>query len=369
MLSTKGLLILLCLGVSANNSVHNLYSKESNEMLPEYTLNLDLPPEERWAHIMPQYSETIMEVINTAYDELPWVFSRTIKYLAKKYFEDIPEDMGEYGREMVGISHATGIDLYEVVLYNIFYEVFSLCTSVVVEEPESQDTIIHARNLDFGVLMEGIVPLLKKITIDLKFVKNGTVIYRAHTFAGFVGVFTGMKPYKYSITINQRFALNGGFLGIMKWFRTKTPNWNSLLVRDLLEGDYDYDYVVRQLSNEELVAPIYYIVGGLGNKDGALITRDRYYNLQPIYLNTSKYIFQTNHDHWIEPFYFDDRTTAGKHFLDNNSHTIENIERMLGTKPTLNRITIFSSIMIPKIDYMHGYIQNCIEPCHSINFF
>jgi acid ceramidase len=178
-----------------------------------------------------------------------------------------------------------------------------------------------------------------------------------------------MKPYKYSITINQRFALNGGFLGIMKWFRTKTPNWNSLLVRDLLEGDYDYDYVVRQLSNEELVAPIYYIVGGLGNKDGALITRDRYYNLQPIYLNTSKYIFQTNHDHWIEPFYFDDRTTAGKHFLDNNSHTIENIERMLGTKPTLNRITIFSSIMIPKLNYMHGYLQNCIEPCHAINFF
>ena len=318
MLSTKCLLLLLCLGVSADN----LYSKESNEIIPEYAINLDLPPEERWAHIMPQYSETIMEVINT--------------------------------------------ELYEVVLYNIFYEVFSLCTSVVVD-PKYQDTIIHARNLDFGVLMEGIVPLLKKITIDLKFVKNGTVVYRAHTFAGFVGVFTGMKPYKYSITINQRFALNGGFLGIMKWFRTRTPNWNSLLVRDLLEGDYDYDYVVNILSTVELVAPIYYIVGGLGNKEGALITRERNYNLQPIYLNSSKYIFQTNHDHWIEPFYFDDRTTAGKHFLDNNNHTIESIEKMLGTKPTLNRITIFSSIMIPKLNYMHGYIQNCIEPCHSIN--
>ena len=350
----KYILLLFCVGINANN------------IIPEYTINLDLPPEERWAHIMPQYSDKIMQVINTAYDELPWVFSRTIKYLAKKYFEIIPDDIGEYGEEMIGISKATNIDLYEVVLYNIFYEVFSLCTSVVVNY---NDTIIHARNLDFGVLMEGIVPLLKDITIDLTFIKNGTIVYRAHTFAGFVGIFTGMKPYKFSITINQRFALNGGFLGIMKWFRTKTPNWNSLIVRTLLEGDNNYENVVNTLSNVELVAPIYYIIGGLGDKEGALITRDRYYNLSPIFLNSSKYVFQTNHDHWIEPFYFDDRTTDGKKFLDNNSHTIENIERMLGTKPTLNRITIFSSIMIPKYNYMHGYIQNCIEPCHSINFF
>jgi acid ceramidase len=340
----------------------------SDDELPHYIINLDLPPEERWAHIVPIYNDTIMDVINTAYEELPWVFSRTIKYLAKKYFDEIPEDIGDYGKEMIGISNYSGIDLYEIVLYNIFYEVFSLCTSVVTENVY-HDTIIHARNLDFGVLMEGIVPLLKKITISVSFTKNGKVIYRAHTFAGFVGIFTGMKPYKYSITINQRFAINGGFLGIMKWFRTKSPHWNSLIVRTLLEGDYDYNYVVDTLSTVELVAPVYYIVGGIKKDEGALITRDRYYNLMPIFLNSSKYVFQTNHDHWIEPFYFDDRTTSGKKYLDNYNHTIDNIEKLLISKPTLNRITIVGSIMIPKYDYMYGFIQNCIEPCHSINFF
>jgi acid ceramidase len=353
---------------SFNEISSNLYTEELNKDLPEYIINLDLPPEERWAHIIPIYNNTVMKVINTAYEELPWIFSKTVKYLAKRYFDEIPEDIGDYGKEMIGISKYSGIDLYEVVLYNIFYEVFSLCTSVVTESVH-HDTIIHARNLDFGVLMEGIVPLLKKISISISFTKNNKVIYKAHTFAGFVGVFTGMKPYKYSITINQRFAINGGFLGIMKWFRTKTPNWNSLIVRDLLEGDYNYDYVVHTLSNAELIAPIYYIVGGLERNDGALITRERYYNLMPVFLNSSKYVFQTNHDHWIEPFYFDDRTTSGKKYLDENIHTIENIEQLLKTKPTLNRITIFSSIMIPKYDYMHGYIQDCIEPCHSINFF
>jgi acid ceramidase len=363
------LLILLLLFINniTNICAHNMYSKESNNnMLPEYIINLDLPPEERWAHIVPKYTESINNVIETAYEELPWAFSRIIKYLAKNYFDDMPNHMDEYGKEIIGISNYTGINLYEIVLYNIFYEVFSLCTSVVVNHNE---TIIHARNLDFGVFMEGVVPLLKDITVSLVFMKNNTVMYRAHSFAGFVGIFTGMKPYKYSITINQRFALNGGFLGIMKWFRTKTPIWNSFIVRELLEGDYDYNYVVNKLSSVELVAPIYYIVGGLETTEGALITRDRYYNLHPVFLNTSKYIFQTNHDHWIEPFYFDDRTTHGKNFLNENSHTVENMELLLKTKPTINRITIVGSVMIPKYDYMYGYIQDCIEPCHSINFF
>ena len=65
MLSIKGLLLLF-LGISTTYGSHtNMYSKESNELIPEYTINLDLPPEERWVHIMPQYSETIRDVIDT----------------------------------------------------------------------------------------------------------------------------------------------------------------------------------------------------------------------------------------------------------------------------------------------------------------
>jgi len=334
--------------------------------IPQYKINLDDKPEERWKDIAPLYSNIIKDVISTAENELPWVFTRLIKYLSKNYFINIPQYLGEYGLEMIGISHYSNIPLYDIVMYNIFYELFSLCTSIIIK---TDDTIIHARNLDFGVMMNGIVPLLKKITIYIDFVKNNNTIYRAHTFAGYVGIFTGMKPYKYSITINQRFALNGGFMGIFEWFRNKEPKWNSLIVRELLEGDYTYNYVVNQLSTIKLVAPVYYIVGGIQLYEGALITRERAYNMHPIYLNNSNYIFQTNHDHWIEPFYFDDRTTAGKQFLENNHHNIYNVQKLLETKPTLNRISIFSSIMIPKYNYMSGKIMNCIEPCHSINLF
>jgi acid ceramidase len=41
--------------------------------------------------------------------------------------------------------------LGEVVLYNIFYEVSSLCTSIVGQDQNGN--ILHGRNLDFGGLM------------------------------------------------------------------------------------------------------------------------------------------------------------------------------------------------------------------------
>lgn len=72
-----------------------------------------------------------------------------------------------YGDEMKGISEATGVPLGkrallilsylirvvsgEIVLYNIFYEIFTLCTSVVAQDQNGN--VLHGRNLDFGLLL------------------------------------------------------------------------------------------------------------------------------------------------------------------------------------------------------------------------
>lgn len=37
------------------------------------------------------------------------------------------------------------------MLYNVFYEVFSVCTSIVAQTENG--TLMHARSLDFGLLM------------------------------------------------------------------------------------------------------------------------------------------------------------------------------------------------------------------------
>lgn len=53
--------------------------------------------------------------------------------------------------EMKGIAEVTGIPLGEITLYNIFYEVFTVCTSIIAQGPNGQ--LLHARNLDFGLFL------------------------------------------------------------------------------------------------------------------------------------------------------------------------------------------------------------------------
>lgn len=56
-----------------------------------------------------------------------------------------------YKEEIEGISSATGLPVSTVTLYNIFYEAFTLCTSLVVQDQSGH--LYHARNLDTGVFL------------------------------------------------------------------------------------------------------------------------------------------------------------------------------------------------------------------------
>lgn len=56
-----------------------------------------------------------------------------------------------YLDELKGIAKVTEIELGEITLYNIFYEVFTLCTSIIAEGPDGR--LYHGRNLDFGLLL------------------------------------------------------------------------------------------------------------------------------------------------------------------------------------------------------------------------
>ena len=56
-----------------------------------------------------------------------------------------------YYEEIVGISKATGLEVSEITVYNIFYEAFTFCTSIIMEDKNGH--IYHGRNLDFGLFL------------------------------------------------------------------------------------------------------------------------------------------------------------------------------------------------------------------------
>lgn len=87
----------------------------------------------------------------------------------------------------------------------------------------------------------------------------------------------------------------------------------SILTREVLLKAETYDQAVDMLSRHLLIAPAYFIVGGVKPNEGVVITRDQHETLDFWRLDGGKiwYILETNYDHWVPPPPNDDRRTPG----------------------------------------------------------
>ena len=55
---------------------------------------------------------------------------------------------------------------------------------------------------------------LRPLVVELDFQRSGQTVYKSVNFAGYIGVLTGMKPDRFSLTLDERFSLDGGFVGM-----------------------------------------------------------------------------------------------------------------------------------------------------------
>ena len=119
-----------------------------------------------------------------------------------------------------------------------------------------------------------------------------------------------MKPNGFAITMNQRYKVQIPWENILDLEKGYFPD--GWLIREALMKDDHFDQAVDRLSSTEIIAPIFYIVGGTdGSMDGAIITRnqtavngpvrDGKEYTEPLYLKDSPhdwFIIETNYDYW-----------------------------------------------------------------------
>lgn len=99
------------------------------------------------------------------------------------------------------------ITLGDVVLVNLIYEITAGCTSIVADNGTN---ILHGRNLDYSLaglsichshtlfvsfkdaffLLQG----LQNLTVNARYVRGGSEVYRGTTYVGYIGLLTGMRP-------------------------------------------------------------------------------------------------------------------------------------------------------------------------------
>ncbi|KAB7508025.1 hypothetical protein Anas_02634, partial [Armadillidium nasatum] len=257
-------------------------------------------------------------------DELPKI-SKTLPY--------------PYNEEIEGMASAADLPVGHVTFYNIFYEMFVLCTSVIVQDPEGN--IHHGRNLDNGALLGWdtknhtwkVTEMLKPLTVLLHWKKDGKTLF---------------KSGKYSFSLDKRMALNNGIIGLLEWllFKDHNQQWVTLYAREVFETVNDFESAKSALSNVRLIAPVYYILSGINRNEGVIITRDRD-NVNILNLGSKEsgqgswFLVETNYDHWKNPPFYDDRRTPSVQCLKRDGQTKaswEQIYNVLSTKPVLNKL-------------------------------
>jgi len=342
-------------------------------------INLDDPPELRWAPLIKAKRKEINALIThikTYIIELSG--SSFLVELIEKDLAPLADTMRyPFGHEMKGIAKAGNMTLSDVVLFNIFYEIFTYCTSIVSEDPNGK--LYHVRNLDFGIFMGWDVKthkwqtseLLRPLTVNLDFRRGGKTVFKSVNFAGYIGILTGVRPHRFTFSINERYDIHdAGIKSILEWMEgDRSGHWLGFLTRQVMENSTSYDDAFKLLSTTKMLAPAYFILGGNSSSQGALITRSSKKALDTVHLrqpSTRWFLLQTNYDNWKQTPFYDKRREAGVHCMEQMSvlgTSFKGLFNVLSSQPVLNKLTVYSALMTVDDGHLETWLQDCADPC------
>ena len=353
----------------------NAYPPNITHKVPTWIVDLDEPAHERWKNISIFYRNRIKGMLDNVKEflrqlgTLGRIILGLIDGFAGKLMETLPSP---YKEEIFGISKYCGINLGEIVLYNMFYELTTLgwCVSLVAQDTKGE--LYLARNLDFGLHADksrkSITDVCRPLLINVHFVKGGKVLFKSVNFAGYIGSITSIRPKAFSLALNTRQDPNDdGFIGVVEWILGKrTGKWAGFLAREIMLHARNYQQARTMLTKAELVSPIYFILAGNKAGEGCVITRSRNKTLDVWEMSQSGgwYIIESNYDHWKPTPPYDVRRNVTKQCLlkmTQKGVSKSGIFDILSTHPICNGITTSTSVMKASTGLLETWEQFCVD--------
>ncbi|KAF2356107.1 Acid ceramidase N-terminal [Trinorchestia longiramus] len=121
-------------------------------LVPTYTIDLALQPRQRWTELVLANKDALVTMVGYVYNLTESVVGeKAVRFLLDNLGKVIDSVPHIYREELQGIADASGLQLEQITFYNIFYEIFSFCTSIVLQDVQGE--LYHGRNLDFGLFL------------------------------------------------------------------------------------------------------------------------------------------------------------------------------------------------------------------------
>lgn len=175
-----------------------IYPKETDP-IPTYRIDLALPPAQRYAEMARDFSPQLRQTTPVFLELLQWFVPNQyvrsgiigcMKFLLRRVYDDVQTE------EIRGIADISGMDLYLLVALNVLLDAMLGCTSGAARVQGGADgqgsRLLHFRTLDWAM------DRLRALLVTLEFVDSSShqphkVVARSVTYAGFVGVLTGVR--------------------------------------------------------------------------------------------------------------------------------------------------------------------------------
>jgi len=344
-----------------------------------HVVHLDDAPEARWTSLIKEKRKEIAALIThikTYIKELSG--SSILIQIIEKDLGPLADTMRyPFGEEMKGIAKAGNMTVSDIVMFNIFYEIFTFCTSIVAEDPNGK--LYHVRNLDFGVFMGWDVKthkwqtseLLRPLTVNVDFRRGNKTVFQSVHFAGYIGVLTGIRPKKFTFSINDRYDIHdAGIKGLLEWIEgDHSGHWLGFLTRQVMENSTSFDEAFQALSTTKMLAPAYFILGGNSSSQGAIISRSSTKAVDVVRLRQPSnrwFLLQTNYDNWKPAPFYDNRREAGNRCMEQMSvlgTSFKGLFNVLSSQPVLNKLTAYSALMSVSDGHLETWTQDCGDPC------
>ena len=165
--------------------------------IPRYTIDLALPPRDRYTTIATMYKPQL-EHLTSLFDDLlrdvgiPFNLHGTINRVARLLLRKLHSKTET--EEIRGVSRATGVSMYLLVAFNVLLDLLMGCTSGGVKTqngPVQPPRMLHFRTLDWGM------DPLRAVIVQLDFINSKTsgmqILCSSVTYVGYVGVLTGVR--------------------------------------------------------------------------------------------------------------------------------------------------------------------------------
>lgn len=169
---------------------------------PRFIIDLSLPPEQRYLAVCAAFQSEIAELV-PLFDEvvgglLHFVPLAWLHRVCRLFLRGVYDK--EEQAELKGISKATGVKMYLLVCFNVLLDLLMGCSSGGAAVGAAKGSkMVHFRTLDWGM------PSLRRVIVRLDFVlrEGGPVFASSITYAGYVGVLTGVRE-GLSMSLNFR---------------------------------------------------------------------------------------------------------------------------------------------------------------------